>query len=189
LTPSRHRSALLRSLCQAGLLHIVGPPEYPEAGYVVHDFNEHNPSREKVLRKREADKKRQQEWRESKKSHRDTSRRHGVNHASPTRPDPPLKGGGEAATPAQGEPSPPDWLSRARAIDGIGENEIKLLAELPAAKRDAAIELLERDPGSDMPDKVDNLCAAARAERKEVGKMLGDAAEKFRPKRGKAGRA
>ncbi len=58
-------------------------------GWLIHDFLDYNPSHSKQVAKREANRRRQEEWRASKASQRDNSVTTALSqHPDPTRPDP-----------------------------------------------------------------------------------------------------
>ena len=58
-------------------------------GWLIHDFLDYNPSHSKQVAKREANRRRQEEWRAAKASQRDNNVTTALSqHPDPTRPDP-----------------------------------------------------------------------------------------------------
>lgn len=76
----RHESAMIARLVEVGLWHVA------EGGYQIHDYLEYNPSREEVLKRREAWRRRQAKSRNM--SPRDTDSDTQCDSLSPHSPFP-----------------------------------------------------------------------------------------------------
>ena len=80
----RHESAMIARLVEVGLWHVA------EGGYMIHDYLEYNPSREEVLKKREAWRERQARSRNmsQRDTDRDTDSESDCDSSSPLSPFP-----------------------------------------------------------------------------------------------------
>jgi hypothetical protein len=114
--------------------------------WILHDFLDYHPPREKLDAERKANVERQRRWREKSKRNAVTGvkngPRNGVNNDAPTRPDPPLKGGGERGPEGAAPPEDDDEQHRRLLRAGHAVAELRVFGE----DRDRALRAYRKDP-------------------------------------------
>lgn len=149
-TPTRFVSELLKR----GLWHEAGNecdspdcPAHPDnavtngvtPGWVIHDYLEYQPSKERVMQERESNAERQRKWREKQKpkvrgkkprNAVSNGTSHGVSNAAPTRPDPSRRDGGSVDRSSSGSRRANDDDDLDKLNEHIEGRIIELLVEL-----------------------------------------------------------